>query len=197
MVGKSHAFLEVFYQRFLALDTTYTQYTIDDFYRMINHVAPNLIRIEADELYYHIHILIRYEIEKALIEGSIEVKDLPRVWNQKYKDYLGVDVPNDAQGVLQDTHWASGLFGYFPTYTMGTALSAVRTDALEADCGDIASLIKTSDGIVTIRAWLKNHIHQYGATYTVSELLAKNNIAFTHEALIHYLERKFCEYNTL
>ncbi|HEY0030132.1 MAG TPA: carboxypeptidase M32, partial [Bacteroidia bacterium] len=98
--------------------------SFEDFYKAMNIVKPSLIRTSADELTYHFHVLIRFEIEKALIEGSIEVKDLPAYWHAKYKEYLGIEVPDDARGVLQDIHWSHGSFGYFPTYSLGSFYAA-------------------------------------------------------------------------
>lgn len=161
-VGRSISFLNLFYDRFVWLHDDFAWFSQDDFYNYINHIEPNLIRVDADEIHYHIHILIRYEIEKWLIEWSIKVADLPIIWNQKYKEYLGVDVPTDALWVLQDVHRSFGLFGYFPTYSMGTALSAIWKDALEKDLGSIEILVTTTDGIQQIRARYTNmerHIH--------------------------------------
>ena len=97
----------------------FEQVTLDEFYRGINESKPSLIRVDADELTYPLHIMIRYEIEKALFDGELEVKDLPKVWNEKYEEYLGVVPKNDAEGILQDVHWSDGSFGYFPSYALG------------------------------------------------------------------------------
>lgn len=146
-----------------------TNIDVESFYKAMNIVKPSLIRTSADELTYHFHVLIRFEIEKALIEGSIEVKDLPGIWNSKYKEYLGVDVPSDAKGVLQDIHWSHGSFGYFPTYSLGSfyaaqffhaALKANPTLSDEIKIGNTSNLL----------FWLRETIHQYGKFYTAEEL---------------------------
>ena len=145
---------------------------LNTFYAAINQVAPNLIRIQADELHYHLHILVRYEIEKALIEGSIEVEDLSQIWNTKYKEFLGVEVPNDLNGVLQDVHWCEGLMGYFPTYSLGSFYAA---QFFHKACQDIPTLeTEIANGDTSkLLAWLRENIHQYGRQYTPTELSIK------------------------
>src|SRR5690606_25849773 len=116
-VGRSRVYWDYNFRRLQEIfQVNLSHFTADDFYKAMNIVKPSLIRTSADELTYHFHVLIRYEIEKELIAGIIEVEDLPAIWNKKYKAYLNVDVPSDAQGVLQDIHWSHGSFGYFPTY---------------------------------------------------------------------------------
>lgn len=140
-----------------------------DFYMAMNKVQPSLIRVEADELTYHFHIMIRYEIEKALIEGSIDVADLPAVWNAKYKEYLGVDVPNNAKGVLQDIHWAHGSFGYFATYSLGSLYAAQYFKQAKKEIPNLEAEIEAGkmDSLLT---WLRDKIHQHGQMYTADEL---------------------------
>lgn len=139
------------------------------FYKAINVIAPNLIRTEADELHYHFHVLIRYEIEKALIEGSIEVKDLPKIWNAKYKEYLGVKVPDDANGVLQDIHWSHGSFGYFPTYSLGSFYAAQFYAQASKDIPKLEKQIKAGNTTVLLD-WLREKIHRHGRRYEAEEL---------------------------
>ena len=142
---------------------------LDHFYKAINQVAPNLIRTEADELHYHLHVLIRYELEKALIEGSLEVKDLATEWNRLYKELMGVTVPDDKQGVLQDIHWAEGLLGYFPTYSLGSFYAAQFFNKAVSDNPQILTDISNGDNS-SLLAWLRKHIHQYGRTFVPNEL---------------------------
>lgn len=142
--------------------------TAEDFYKAMNLVQPSLIRTNADELTYHSHIMVRFEIEKALIEGSIEVKDLPTVWNAKYKEYLGIDVPSDAQGVLQDIHWSHGSFGYFPTYSLGSFYAAQFFHQATKDIPGLESQIQAGD-MSQLLEWLRTHIHQYGRFYSAEE----------------------------
>jgi len=140
-----------------------------DFYKAMNVVEPSLVRTSADELTYHFHILIRFEIEKALIEGSLEVKDLPAYWNKKYKEYLGVDVPDDARGVLQDIHWSHGSFGYFPTYSLGSFYAAQFFAQAEKEITGLSNLIQKGE-LAPLREWLRNKIHIYGKQYSAEEL---------------------------
>ena len=146
--------------------------SVNDFYKACNKVKPSLIRTNADELTYHLHILIRYEIEKGLIESSIKVKDLPEIWNKKYQEYLNITVPSDSKGVLQDIHWSHGSFGYFPTYTIGSLYAAqFFTQALyeneklydEISHGKNNNLLK----------WLREKIHKHGKKYSAQDLCIK------------------------
>lgn len=140
-----------------------------DIFSTINVVKPSLIRINADELTYHFHVMVRFETEKALFEGKLEVDGIPAFWNQRYKDYLGIDVPTDAEGCLQDVHWSHGSFGYFPTYSLGSfyaaqffahAKKAIPGLEKEIENGNYASLLK----------WLRENIHRYGKRYPAKEL---------------------------
>lgn len=154
-----------------------------DFVKAVNVVRPSLVRVEADEVTYGLHIIIRYEIEKDLVAGKIKVKDLPRIWNAKYKEYLGLTPKNDAEGVLQDIHWSHGAFGYFPTYLLGTLISAQLWNKMP----------KTTD-LKVIREWLRKNIHQYGRLYTTDELLRKITGEFLNpKYFLEYLEEKFAK----
>ena len=142
-----------------------------DFIRAANHIEPSLIRTEADEVTYPMHIMIRYELEKQLIGGSLSTADLPEAWNCLYRDYLGVAVPSDSLGVLQDMHWSGGTFGYFPTYVLGSAYASQFMHAMRREL-DVDALL--SDGnLAPIRDWLKEHVHRYGNLYRPGALLAK------------------------
>ena len=143
-----------------------------DFYRGINKVEPGFIRTESDELYYHFHVLIRYELEKQLIEGTLEVENLNEVWNAKYKEYLGVDVPDDNRGILQDIHWSHGSFGYFPTYSLGSFYAAQFYQQAEKDIPNLTAEIETGN-TESLLTWLRTNIHQHGRFYTAEELCVK------------------------
>ncbi len=143
--------------------------TVKDFYAGINKIQPNLIRVESDELHYHFHVLIRFELEKALIEGSLEVDDLEAAWNEKYKKYLGLDVPNPKQGVLQDIHWAHGSFGYFPTYSLGSFYAAQFFAQAQKDLPDLSADLQQGN-TANLLQWLRTNIHQHGRMYTADEL---------------------------
>ncbi|MBX7095333.1 MAG: carboxypeptidase M32 [Flavobacteriales bacterium] len=144
----------------------------EEFYAAMNLVRPSLIRTNADELTYHFHILIRFEIEKALMEGSLEVKDLPAAWNKKYKEYLNIDVPSDKEGVLQDIHWAHGSIGYFPTYSLGSFYSAqLYAAAVKSDAAIPAEIAKGN--MKPLLKWLRENIHVHGKTYAATELIER------------------------
>jgi len=143
--------------------------TVEDFYKAMNIVKPSLIRTNADELTYHFHVLIRFEIEKALMESSIEVNDLPSYWNQKYKEYLGIDVPSDTKGVLQDIHWSHGSFGYFPTYSLGSFYAAQFFAQAKKEIKNLDSEIEQGN-MKPLLNWLREKVHQYGKFYTAEEL---------------------------
>ncbi len=135
----------------------------------MNKVTPSLIRTSADELTYHFHIMIRFEIEKALFENAIQVKDLPSIWNEKYKNYLGIDVPSDAQGVLQDIHWSHGSFGYFPTYSIGSFYAAQFFAQAKKEINGLTQQIENGE-LIPLLNWLRNKIHVHGRFYTSTEL---------------------------
>lgn len=140
----------------------FKQIALDDFFFAVNEVKPSLIRIEADELTYCLHIMVRYELEKALISGEIKVKHLPELWNEKMKAYLGIVPDNDSVGVLQDIHWAGGDFGYFPSYALGYMYAAQFDAAMRKDI-DVAGAVRSGD-FQLIKEWLTKHIHQFGKT---------------------------------
>ncbi len=146
--------------------------TPEQMYRAVNKVIPNLIRISSDELTYHFHIILRYELERALIEGELKVKELPEAWNAKVKEYLGLDVPSDSQGVLQDIHWSHGTIGYFPTYSLGSFYAAQFLHYASLELGDLDDYIREGN-FAPIHQWLKENVYRYGALYTPEELCVK------------------------
>lgn len=146
--------------------------TIQQFYKAINKVQPSLIRTEADEVTYHFHVMIRYEIEKLLIEGSIAAKDIPAYWNEHYKKYLGVTVPDDRRGCLQDVHWSHGSFGYFATYSIGSLYAAQFYATIKKQIPDLQQNIIAGNN-VPVWEWLKQNIYPYGRYYNSGELCKK------------------------
>ena len=191
IVGRSYEFWIRHYPKLKSIfSDELKDVTLDEFYKHINNVECSLIRTEADELTYPLHIMVRYEIEKLIIESDIDVYELPKLWNKLYKEYLGIDVPNDKQGILQDVHWAGGSFGYFPTYALGSAYGAQLLDAMKKDL-DFEKVIG-EENLKGINEWLKNKIHIYGATKTPDELM---NIAtgksFDASYFVEYLKNKF------
>lgn len=162
-----------------------------DFYRAINESKPSLIRIEADELTYPLHIMIRYEIEKGLFNDEINVKDLPQVWNDKYEEYLGVRPKNDAQGVLQDVHWAGGSFGYFPSYALGYMYAAQFKHYLLKDLPNFDELLEKGE-LLPIKEWFTKNVHQYGKMKKPLEILKDvTGEGLNAKYLIKYLKDKY------
>jgi len=144
----------------------------DALYRAVNRVTPSLIRVEADEVTYSLHIVIRFELEQELVEGRLAIRDLPEAWNARYKEYLGVDVPDDAHGVLQDVHWAAGLIGYFPTYALGNLIAGQLFERAHADLPDLDAQLGAGQ-LRGLREWLREHVHRHGAKFSTSELLQR------------------------
>jgi carboxypeptidase Taq len=163
----------------------------EEFYRFVNRIEPSLIRTRSDEFTYHLHIIIRFEIERDLINGCLDPAQLREVWNQKYKSYLGVDVPDDAAGVLQDVHWSWGSFGYFPTYSFGSAYAAQFAVAMRRDIPALdESISKCEFSAPTM--WLRVHVHQYGCLYTPAELIKQaTGKPFDVSDFLNYLKTKF------
>jgi len=162
----------------------------EEFVRAVNVSRPSLVRTEADELTYPIHILIRYEMEKEIFKGDADLSHLDVLWNQKMKEYLGVDVPDDAHGILQDTHWSDASFGYFPTYALGSAYAAQFYEAMKQEL-DVDALL-AEGGFAQISAWLREHVHQDGALHTPKEVVQRaTGKPFDPSIYIQYLSRKY------
>ena len=172
-VGRSKAFCDHYFQLFVQyFPEQLRDISADDFYRAINKVKPSLIRTESDELTYHFHVMIRYELEKKLIEGTLDTRDIPAYWNEQYNSYLGVDVPDDSRGCLQDVHWSHGSFGYFPTYSLGSFYAAqFFQTAVEKD--ETVSHDVSAGRYENLLAWLRNTVHQHGRVYTSEALCHK------------------------
>jgi len=192
MIGRSFSFWRYFYKFVQELfPTQFNGVTNEEFCQAINIVEPSLIRIEADELTYNLHIIVRYEIEKGLIDGSIEVKDLPTIWNDKMKEYLGIVPPNDQLGVLQDVHWSSGGFGYFPSYTLGNLYAAQIAHYMKKELPNVNELIEKGE-FTPIREWLRENIHQHGRLYTPNELIMRvTGEELNPQYLIEYFTEKY------
>ncbi len=191
IIGRSKAFWQIHYDKFKELFPSQTKnISVEDFYRNINKVEASFIRVEADELTYPLHIMIRYDIEKMLFEGEIEVDDFPKVWDEKMEEYLGIKPNNDAEGVLQDVHWSAGLFGYFPTYALGTAYSVQFYEAMKKEL-DVDKLIKSKQ-ILVINEWFKDKLHHFGKAKNPKELLEiVTNEPFNPQYYVNYLIEKY------
>ncbi|MBE1441774.1 carboxypeptidase M32 [Paenibacillus sp. OAS669] len=167
--------------------------SVEDYYRATNEVKPSLIRIEADELTYNLHIMVRYEIEKALFSESVSVADLPDVWNEKYKEYLGVVPNNDGEGVLQDVHWAGGSFGYFPSYALGNMYAAQIGRTLRKELPDFDQLIEGGK-LLPIKEWLTDKIYQYGKELSPNEIILQvTGEELNPDYLVDYLTEKYSD----
>lgn len=170
-IGRSKPFWRYFYPKLQQLfPRQLKQVSIDDFYFATNAVKPSLIRMEADEVTYNLHIVIRYELEQALFSGDLRVADLPEAWNEKMWKYLGVKPASDAEGVLQDIHWPMGSFGYFPTYLLGNLYAAQWMATMRKQIGDLDQCVAEGD-LLPIKKWLNEKIHSHGRRYSPSELV--------------------------
>jgi carboxypeptidase Taq len=145
---------------------------LDEYYRAINKVEPSLIRVEADEATYNLHIILRFELEQQILSGEIALEDLPEAWNERMKEYLGIDVPDDAHGVLQDVHWSGGAIGYFPTYALGNVISVQLWEQLRAELPDLDSQFERGE-FGDLAGWLRENLHRHGRKYTSREVLER------------------------
>lgn len=163
-----------------------------DAYEASNQVyTDNFIRVEADELTYHLHIVIRFEIERDLISGDLAVEDVPAVWNDKYESYLGIRPDTDTIGCLQDIHWSGGNIGYFPTYSLGSVLSAQLTEALESDIGPVDEQVASGD-FHTLMGWMRTNVHQHGCRYTTPDLIEEaTGSSYSATPFIDYVTEKY------
>jgi len=169
-VGRSRAFWEHFFPRAQAqFPDALGDVSLDQFYFAVNDVRPSLIRVEADEATYNLHILVRFELEQALLDGDLPVAELPGAWNEKYREYLGIEPKTDAEGVLQDVHWSSGAIGYFPTYSLGNLYAAQFFATADAELGGLDGPHARGD-FRPLREWLREKIHQQGQRYSAAEL---------------------------
>lgn len=191
IIGRSEEFLRYLYPKFKELFKNFDKIDFNEFYKVVNKVEPSLIRTEADELTYSLHVIIRYEIEKALFNDEITVEELPEVWKKKYKEYLGVEPDTDSLGVLQDMHWSDGSFGYFPSYALGNLYGAQIFNTMKKDIPDVHELIAKGD-IISITKWLKDNVHKYGSLYSPKELILKvTGEELNSQYFIDYLEEKY------
>jgi carboxypeptidase Taq len=167
--------------------------TLDAFHAAVNHVVPSLVRVQADEVTYNLHIIVRFELEQALLSGDLAVSDLPSAWNQKYEDTLGLKPSNDAEGCLQDIHWSAGLIGYFPTYTLGNLYAAQLFARAQADLGGLDDAFAVGD-YSGLLAWLRAKVHREGQRYRPAELIERvTGSKPDHRPLVATLRQKYSE----
>ncbi|MEC0371560.1 carboxypeptidase M32 [Paenibacillus chibensis] len=192
IIGRSRAFWERYYPD---LQKHFPQQlqnvALEDFYRAVNRVENSLIRIESDELTYNLHIIIRYEIEKMIFNEGLEVKDLPRVWNEKYQQYLGITPPNDSLGVLQDVHWSGGSFGYFASYSLGNMYAAQIMNTMRKELPELDQYIREGN-LIPIKEWLTEKIYRFGKSLTPAEIIMQvTGEELNPDYLADYLEEKY------
>jgi len=193
IIGRGRAFWEHAFEKMRSSVTEFGDVPLDEWYRGINAVSPSLIRVEADEVTYGMHIMLRFELEYALIAGELSVADLPGAWNEKMQSYLGVAPDSDANGVLQDIHWSQGAIGYFPDYLLGSMMSSQLWQALQVDVPCAHSQVRAGS-LSQINSWLKERVQQYGGLYTFAEVSQNATGAqFSAEPYLAYLEDKYRE----
>lgn len=193
LLGRSREFINLVFPKLVECFPKQMEgYTAADVYKAVNLVTPSLIRTEADEVTYCLHVMVRYELEKRVMSGELEVEDLPKEWNRLYKEYLGVDVPDDKRGVLQDSHWSGGGIGYFPSYALGSAYGAQFLLKMKERV-DVQECIKNGD-FAPINEWNREHIWKHGCLYKPNELLdSVLGEPFNPFAYTKYLEEKYGE----
>ena len=194
LVGRSFAFWEFFYPQ---LKKTFPSQLdgvgLKNFYKAINKVEPSLVRVNADEATYNLHIMLRLELEIAMVEGQASIKDLPEIWNAKMRDYLGITPPNDALGVLQDIHWSYGSIGYFSTYALGNLVSAQLWEKINKDIKGLENQISKGK-FDSLLGWLRENVHKHGRKYDPQDLVQKiTGSKITPEPYVRYLKSKYSD----
>jgi carboxypeptidase Taq len=194
LVGRSLPFWEHFYPRLQEyFPSQLGDLPLVKFYQGINKVEPSLIRVEADEVTYNLHIMLRLELEIALMDGELDVEHLPEAWNARMEEYLGVTPPNDAQGVLQDIHWSGGTVGYFPTYALGNLISLQLWERIQEQIPDLADQIRRGE-FAPLLAWLRENVHRHGSKFEPQELVQRVTGSKIDPApYLRYLQGKFSQ----
>ena len=192
LVGRNHAFWQYFYPLTRQMfPKTLADVSLDDFHFAINAVKPGFIRVDADEVTYNLHIMLRFEIEQAIINEDLPVDDIPSVWNTLVKTYLGLEVPNDRLGVLQDVHWSHGMFGYFPTYALGNLYGAQFFAKAQKDIPDLETQFADGD-FMPLLDWLRKNIYQHGQRHRAHELVeVVTDEPLSHRPLMTYFQNKY------
>ncbi|MFM8321023.1 MAG: carboxypeptidase M32 [Chloroflexota bacterium] len=194
LIGRSLAFWEHFYPQLQQIfPAQLGRVDLQTFYKGINKVKPSLIRVEADEATYNLHIMLRLEIEIGLMEGKIEVRDLPRIWNERMQEYLGSAPPDDASGVLQDVHWSGGMIGYFSTYALGNLVSVQLWERMQADLPDLQDQVRAGE-FGALLGWLREKVHRHGAKFEPQDLVRRiTGSPIDPQPYMAYLNRKYGE----
>jgi carboxypeptidase Taq len=194
LVGRSLPFWEHFFPEIKkAFPSQLDGVSVKAFYKAINKVEPSLIRVNADEATYNLHIMLRLELEIGMVDGTMKVKDLPEIWNAKMKDYLGIIPPDDAHGVLQDVHWSGGSIGYFSTYALGNLVSAQLWEKINKDIKDLDEQIRKGK-FDALLAWLHEKIHVFGHKYDPQDIVQKvTGSKIDSAAYVRYLTKKYSD----
>jgi carboxypeptidase Taq len=197
MVGRGRPFCEFLAPRVAEAFPGLADLDPQTLFRAVNRVEPSLIRVEADEATYSLHVVIRFELEQELIEGRLAVRDLPEAWNERYERYLGLRVPDDATGVLQDVHWAACLLGYFPTYALGNLVAGQLWHRVCTDIPDLDAQIAAGE-LAPLREWLREHVHRHGSKFSTRELLDRVvGEPLSVDPFVHYLKTKVAQVHEL
>ena len=193
-VGRSRSFWEYFYaDAQVTFPEALSNIDLDVFHRSVNDVRPTLIRVEADEVTYNLHIMLRFELEQQLIHGELEAADVPTAWNDRMKQSLGIVPPDDALGCMQDVHWSAGLFGYFPTYALGNMHAAQFYNQAQEDLGDLETMFAKGE-FSPLKTWLNENVHRHGRRYKANRLTeVVTGHRLSHEPLLAHLQQKFGE----
>jgi carboxypeptidase Taq len=194
LVGRSRAFWRFFYPKLQAVfPTQLGNVSMEKFYKAINKVEPSYIRTESDEATYNLHVMLRLELEIALMEGTLKVADLPEAWNTRMKEYLGITPRNDSEGVLQDVHWSGGMIGYFPTYALGNLVSVQLWEVINQDIPDLESQIEQGE-FGTLLGWLREKVHRHGSKFDPQELVQKvTGSKIDPQPYVGYLRKKYSD----
>lgn len=192
IIGRNKTFISLVFPKLRELfPEQFADVTEEEFYLAANYSEPSLIRTEADELTYALHVMIRYEIERDMIAGKYKAEDIPAVWAEKYKHYLGVDVPNDTEGALQDSHWSGGSVGYFPSYALGSAYGAQILETMKKEF-DIDEAIRETGDLSKINEWMEEHIFRHSAMYDSGDILRMcTGEEFDAKYYTEYLKKKY------
>src|SRR4051794_36209122 len=173
LVGRSLPFWTYFFPRLRdAFPQQLGDFELDDWYRYVNRVQPSFIRVESDEATYNLHVILRFELEQEILAGDVALEELPEAWNDRFRQYLGLDVPDDRRGILQDMHWAGGHIGYFPTYALGNVISAQIWERVTADLPDLYDQFEQGE-FTSLREWLRDNLHVHGRKFTPTETLER------------------------
>ncbi len=193
ILGRSRPFWRHFFPKLRATFPHLRDVDLETFYRAINRVQPSLIRVEADEVTYGLHIMLRFELEHDIFHGKVKVADLPKEWNARMEAYLGVVPPTDAEGVLQDVHWSAGYMGYFPDYLLGSIFAAQLWEQMQKEMPDVSAQVEAGQ-FEAILAWLRDKIHRHGRKYRLPELSQRaTGRPLVWEPYMNYLRAKFGE----